>query len=93
MKTRQAKQGRNPSTELKNIPSMVGDEDEGVEEMTDHAVERPAVREAPVTTASIHTLHIQHASSSGCICMHGHRRRRTRNNNREKKQTISGPRA
>jgi len=30
---------------------MVGDEDKGVEEMTNHAVERPAVREAPVTTA------------------------------------------
>jgi hypothetical protein len=30
---------------------MVGDEDEGVEEMTNHAVKRRVVREAPMTTA------------------------------------------
>lgn len=32
------------------VPAIVGDEDEGVEDVADHAVERRAVGEAPVAT-------------------------------------------
>jgi hypothetical protein len=35
------------------VPSMVGNEDEGVQDEAHHAVEGPVVREAPVTTANI----------------------------------------
>ena len=35
---------------------MVGDENEGVKEMPHHTVERRAVRETPVTTATIHYI-------------------------------------
>jgi len=41
-----------------SIPSMVGDEDEGVEEMPHRAVESAAVREAPVPTALINFIYI-----------------------------------
>jgi len=41
-----------------SIPSMVGDEDEGVEEMPHRAVESAAVREAPVPTALINYIYI-----------------------------------
>ena len=55
---------------------MVGDEDEGVEEMPHRAVESAAVREAPVPTALIIYIYIYKQINiyiiiPPCICMHG----------------------
>ena len=53
---------------------MVGDEDEGVEEMPHRAVESGAVGEAPVPTALILYIYKQiniYIIIPPCICMHG----------------------